>query len=262
MAKVECLRRGLSWRREKVHEEVNPVRTALLALLPLLPASLPAQRGGRGGGRGGAPSNLVVAGSVLLPDGVVPHRIVRLQRVCGGHAAGSAFTDSRVRYSFDLDVLYDPMTGVIRSQGRGASSRDSAPMFDGCFIRAGIEGFRGNAIEIAPLVKTRKTNAPPIQLVPIAKDQTIVLSVTDSSAGTAARKDFDKGLDLVAQGKFHDVAAMQRVVSGRTKVRYCLAQFGTFQVSQQDLPGATGLTQKAIEADPRLAAPHIELVGD
>ncbi|HYA19020.1 MAG TPA: tetratricopeptide repeat protein [Bryobacteraceae bacterium] len=233
--------------------------TALLLLL-LVPASLPAQRRGGGGGRGQAFSNLVLRGSVLLPDGVVPHRIVRVERICGGRTSGTAFTDSKGHYSFDLDILFDPMTGVVRSQDPGATGKNTAGVLAACSIRASMEGFRGNAIEIAPLVKARKTEAPPIQLEPVARDQNVILSITDASAGPAAKKDFDKGLDLVSQGKFHDaIKAMEKAASEEPKFATAWLSLGMLQVSQQDLPGAMKSYAKAIEADEHLAAPYIEL---
>ena len=226
----------------------------LAAVWFLAAANLPAQRRGGSGTRSAPQASFEIHGSVMLPDNVAPHRIVRLQQVCAGHSSGLAFADSKGRYSFDLGILYNPTTGAATPGGRTIAS------YADCSIRAELEGFRTQAIPIEPAVKSRKTDLPQILLQPVAKDQSVILSATDAGIGPAAKKDFERGLDLVSGGKWRDaIKAMQKATSEEPKFATAWLSLGMLQVSQKEERDAAKSFTSAIAADERFATPYIEL---
>src|SRR5579859_714384 len=119
------------------------MRTALVIalLLTLVPASLIAQ-GRRGGTITGTPTALILHGSVVLPDNAPLHRIVRVEKVCGGRATGNAFTDSKGHFAIDLDVDFDPMTGQLHTRGNAATHGETESSLAGCSLYTTLEGFR------------------------------------------------------------------------------------------------------------------------
>src|SRR5579859_7443817 len=120
------------------------VRTAAVIVLFLLavPASLLAQGRARGGTITSAPTAFILRGSVQLPDNAPLHRIVRVEKVCGGRATGNAFTDSKGHFAIDLDVDFDPMTGQLHTRGNAATHGETESSLAGCSLYTTLEGFR------------------------------------------------------------------------------------------------------------------------
>ena len=234
--------------------------TAVIAFLLLaIPAPLLAQ-GRRGGNITGAQTAFILHGSVQLPDNAPLHHIVRIEKVCGGKTSGNSFIDSKGHFAIDLDVDFDPMTGQLRTRGNGATHGETASSLANCSLYTMLEGFRAKPVDLAPLVRGRQTSAPPIQLEMIAKNSSAVLSLTDGSAAPAAMKDFDRGLDLVAAGKFKDaIKAMEKASSEDPKFATAWLSLGMLQISQSDADHATKSLARAIEADDKFAPPYVEL---
>jgi tetratricopeptide (TPR) repeat protein len=240
---------------DHLNRKLSLLTLALVLFLTFLTAaSLPAQRRGGGGGRGTPESSFEVRGSVVLPDNVVPHRIVRLEQICAGRPSGLAIADSKGHYSFDLGIFYNPTTGAATPGGRTIAS------YADCSIRATIEGFRTEAIPIEPAVKSRRSDLPRILLRPVAKDQSVILSATDANIGPAAKKDFERGLDLASAGKWREaIKAMQKATSEEPKFATAWLSLGTLQVAQNQTAEAIKSFTSAIAADEKFATPYIEL---
>jgi tetratricopeptide (TPR) repeat protein len=225
-----------------------------LVLFLLTAAVLVAQRGAPKSGA--MPNNMgadhfVVHGSVTLPDGVVPTRMVRLERVCGGRSLGLTFADSKGQYRFDLGILY--------TDSNPAAGGSSADTFADCSIRAALEGYHAETISLGPLVKKRNSSLPKLVLQVVGKDHDAIVSATDAGVSKNAKKEYDKALDLVAKMKFHEaIGGMEKAVSEDPKFATAWLSLGVLQMDQKDSEGAIGSYARAISADGKFAPPYIE----
>src|ERR1700728_4340218 len=170
-----------------------------LALFFLTGISLMAQRG-KGALNVPTPdaTSFVVNASVALPDGIIPSRLVLIERVCGGRTVGAAYADSKGRYSFDLGFILNPRKPI-----QGGEPVES---FADCVIRASLGGYRAQTIALGPAVKNAKPLLGPIVLQPVGKTAAI-MSATDAGVSKNAKKDYEKGLDLMAAKKWPEALA-------------------------------------------------------
>ncbi len=224
-----------------------------LALFFLTTVTLTAQRGRNSLNNQPATdiTSFVAHGSVALPDGIIPSRLVLLERVCGGRTVGAAYADSKGKYSFDMGFIYDPR--------KPAAGGEPAESFADCTIRASLEGYRAQTIELGPAVKSGKPLLAGIMLQPVGKTSAI-MSATDAGVSKNARKDYEKGLDLMALRKWPEaLAAMQKAASEDAKFATAWVSVGTLQVSLNDNDGALQSYTKAIAADDKFAEPFIDL---
>jgi hypothetical protein len=225
-----------------------------LALFFLTTVTLTAQRG-KGNALNNAPvpdvTSFIVSGSVSLPDGIIPSRLVLVERVCGGRTVGAAYADSKGHYSFDLGFIFNP--------NKPTSGGEPPESFADCVIRASLEGYRAQTIALGPAVRNGKPLLGGIVLQPIGKTAAI-MSATDAAISKNAKKDYEKGLDLMAGKKWPDaLAAMQKAASEDPKFATAWVSVGTLQASLNDNNGALQSYTKAIAADPQFAEPYIDL---
>ncbi|MGA2714828.1 MAG: tetratricopeptide repeat protein [Bryobacteraceae bacterium] len=225
-----------------------------LALFFLTAVTLTAQRG-KGNSLSNVPipdvSSFIVSGSVALPDGIIPSRIVQIERVCGGRTVGVTYADSKGRYSFDLGFIFNP--------SKPTSGGEPAESFADCIIRASLEGYRAQTIALGPAVKSAKPLLAAIVLQPVGKTAAI-MSDTDARISKNAKKDYEKGLDLMAAKKWPEaLATMQKAASEDAKFATAWVSVGTLQASLNDNDGALQSYAKAISADDKFAEPYIDL---
>ena len=194
----------------------------------------------------------IVHGSVSLPGGAIPRRIVQLEQVCGGRTLDQAFADSMGHYTFNLGILLDPHKPTA-----GAKTADS---FAGCTIRASLEGYRIRSADLVPAIKSEKRSVAEIVLQPVGKAEGAVVSATDAGISEKARNDYGRGLDLAADTRWHDaIAAMKKATSEDPKFATAWVSLGTLQISQNDNKGALRSYAQAIAADDRFAEAYIDL---
>lgn len=224
-----------------------------LALFFLTTVTLTAQRGKGNSLNVPTPdvTTFVVSGSVALPDGIIPSRLVLIERVCGGRTVAAAYADSKGRYSFDLGFISNPAKPTL-----GGEPVES---FADCVIRASLEGYRAQTIALGPAVKNTKPLLGAIVLQPVGKTAAI-MSATDASVSKNAKKDYEKGLDLMAAKKWQEaLVAMQKATSEDAKFATAWVSVGTLQASLNDGNGALQSYTKAIAADPQFAEPYVDL---
>jgi tetratricopeptide (TPR) repeat protein len=225
-----------------------------LALFFLTTVTLTGQRG-KGNPLNNLPSTdtttFIAHGSVALPDGIIPSRIVQLERVCGGRTVGVSYADSKGKYSFDLGFIYDPR--------KPAAGGEPAESFADCSVRASLEGYRAQTIALGPAVKNGKPLLAGIALQPVGKTGAI-MSATDAAISKTAKKDYEKGLDLMSEKKWREaLAAMQKAASEDAKFATALVSLGTLQASLNDTDGALQSYAKAVSADDKFAEPYLDL---
>ena len=86
------------------------------------------------------------------------------------------------------------------------------------------------------------------------------MSATDTGVSKNAKKDYEKGLDLMAVKKWPEaLAAMQKAASEDAKFATAWVTVGTLQVSLNDSVDALQSYTKAIAADDQFAESYIDL---
>jgi len=237
----------------------------LTAGLMLLAADRPcygAQRG-KGGGSGGnmpsmAPSDLIVHGTVALPGGMVPLRLVRVDHVCGGRTMNSTYADSKGRFSFNLGILDRDLKASGSNTGTSGSVTSTASM-KLCSVRASIPGYHAQSISLEQVAKQERAALGELLLKPIGTPPVPLMSATDAAVPPNALKEFEKGLDLAAKSKLPDaIAAMKKAVSADKKFATAWLALGILQVSQNQTSNALESYDEAIAADDKFAAPYVE----
>jgi tetratricopeptide (TPR) repeat protein len=194
----------------------------------------------------------IVIGSVTLVNGAVPRRLVQLERVCGGRTEGVAYANSKGQYYFNLGILYDPRKPTV-----GVKHADS---FAGCTIHANLEGYRAQSVELVPAIKSEKRTVAEIFLQPAGKSEGAIVSATNARIVEKARNDYDRGLDLAANTRWHDaIAAMKTATSQDANFATAWVSLGKLQILQNDNKDALRSYSQAIAADDRFAEAYIDL---
>jgi tetratricopeptide (TPR) repeat protein len=229
--------------------------TVLLAGASVLTAQ---RKGNGGGGSGNMPtagaSDFIVHGTVVLPDAVIPGRLVAVERTCAGRSGQVVFADSKGRFSFDLGVIDH---GGTLNQNSGTFN--NASDLRNCTIHASISGFRTQVVELESFIKSEKGNLGELMLQPIGKQTAAVLSVTDGDVPKNARKDYDAGLDAAAKSKWPEaVAAMEKAANAYPKYASAWLSLGILEAARTNTPAALRAYAKAMEADPKFAPPYLE----
>jgi tetratricopeptide (TPR) repeat protein len=86
------------------------------------------------------------------------------------------------------------------------------------------------------------------------------MSATDAGVSKNAKKDYEKGLDLMAAKKWPEaLVAMQKASSEDAKFATAWVSVGTLQASLNDSNGALQSYTKAMTADPQFAEPYLDL---
>ena len=124
-------------------------------------------------------NDFVVYGSVVLPSGRAPGRLVEVQRICAGRTLEGTYADAKGRFRFRIDLE--------------ASASDLRT----CSIRASLDGYHPQAIALDSFVNAYE-NLGKLVLQPIGRHAS-VMSVTDMEVPKNARKDYEAGLDAAAR---------------------------------------------------------------
>ena len=174
------------------------------------------------------PDELIARGTVVLAEGGAPPRLVRLDRSCGGRVIGSAFADSKGRFSFDLGVLDSEFRRAgANTANFGSVNIISPQLLKGCVIRASFLGYRSAAISLEQVAKKGNANLADITLEPVGKPFAPLMSATDSDVPKNAKRDFDKGFDEAAKSKWPDaIASIEKAASSYRKYAHAWLSLG------------------------------------
>ena len=223
--------------------------------LALIPTFSYAQLGDHGLALGGiisppAPVNdLVVYGSVVLPGGAAPGRLVRVERICAGHPSEATYADAKGHFSFNLGH-----PGATNEKGFAKTSEMRT-----CSIRASLEGYRAQTKALDSLLKAGKENGE-LVLQPIGSQPSAVMSVTDMEVAKNARKDYDAGLDAAAKLKLAAaIVAMEKATAAYRKFATAWLSLGMLEAAQKDSAAALNSYTQAIAADDKFAPAYVEL---
>jgi tetratricopeptide (TPR) repeat protein len=195
-------------------------------------------------------NHFVVHGSVVLPSGVAPGRLVAVALICAGGRHEVTYADAKGRFSFDFGAL---------DRRKGAASTSNLWT---CSIRASLDGYHPQAIALESFIKAGKENLGKLELQPIGRQASAVISATDMEVPKNAREDYDEGLDAAAKMKWPEaISAIAKATAAYPKFATAWLSLGMLQVSQNDAAAALDSFTQAIAADNKFAAAYVELAA-
>lgn len=220
---------------------------------------------------------IFLTGRVMLEDGSAPTETVVIERVCSSSPHSEGYTDSKGYFSIRLG---DPNNGVIHdasedmagfggSRGMGsfgagpatgsAMGRSENRYFD-CELRARLNGYRSQSVSLA----NRRPMDPPdlgvILLHRIGGSEGTTVSLAALAAPKDARKAYEKGMEALKKHKTDDaVKNFQKAVDIYPKHAAAWNELGRIRAAKGDAAEARAYFEKAAAADPKFAAPYLEM---
>lgn len=215
-------------------------------------------------------------GKVVIEGGGAPLQNIAIERVCSGISKAAAYTDSKGHFSFEwgdrnrtvvdaADAGSGPRnTGTGVSQANFGSNPLAVDPFGNrmvnCVLRANLAGYSSDAIELFNKQVAENPDVGTIILHRTAGVEGTSLSVTSAMAPKDARKAYDHGLQSLLKNK-PDTAAryFEKAVAIYPKYADAWANLGKVRLAQQSIEPARAALKQAIESDPKLVTPYVEL---
>lgn len=226
---------------------------------------------------------LFLSGRVMFDDGNQPNSQIRIERVCSGNPKLEGHTDSKGRFSIQMDsqMVMDTDAadasmggGGMGPGGPGAPGSGQSPMsntgrFGGsspsdrywnCELRASYPGYRSDYIELGTRRSLDDPNVGTIVLHHLGSSQGSTVSLTTALAPKHAQKEYEKGTQLAQKGKFEE-AEKHLTAATDSYPKYAIAWFALGQVEQREgrTDDARKSYQAAITADPKYVNPYDQL---
>jgi tetratricopeptide (TPR) repeat protein len=237
---------------------------------------------GSGGGASGNDNSrpIYISGRVVIEDGSAFPQNVTIQRVCSGISKTVAYTDSNGRFNFrwgDRNLVVtdasDAGSGSSRnsssggfgsSQSAGGANSLATDPFGSrmmnCELRANVAGFTSDTIK---LFNRRSADSPDVGMIVlhrIAGIEGSSISVTSMMAPKDAKKAYEHGLQSLLKNKPDDAAKdFEKAVAVYPKYADAWVNLGKLRLGQQSVEPARSALMKAMESDPQLVEPYLEL---
>jgi hypothetical protein len=216
-----------------------------------------------------------LSGKVIMEDGTPPPDSVRIEKICSGNPRPQGYTDSKGRFSFQLDggmdVMADasdasfarpgsnPAMGGMDASGRtGNSTRRTS--LNGCDLRASLAGFRSDSVNLSFHDSLDNPNVGTIVLHRIGNVEGTTISMTSLNAPKDAQKAFQKGRDALKKQKTAEAEKeFQKAVGEYPKYAAAWYELGRVQVAMNQPAEAEKSFQNSIAADSKMVTPYLEL---
>ncbi len=217
-----------------------------------------------------------LSGKVMFDDGTPPNHEIRIERVCGGNSHFEAYTDSKGRFSFQLN--YNPMasvdldvsdsttgTGIPGMQPNTGPNSYGSPLsrsnpYWNCELRASYPGYRSDEVELASRRSLDESDVGTIVLHRLANIKGSTISLTTALAPKHAQKDYQKGVELAQKDKFEDAEKhLQQATSEYPKFAAAWFALGAVEVKQNKPEEARKAFEAAISADSKYVSPYDQL---
>lgn len=219
--------------------------------------------------------NIFLSGKVMFDDGTQTNSEIRIERVCGINTRFEGHTDSKGRFSFQLDnnglegIDTDPADASSTSgyPGRQTNSQDNRLNRPGgydrywnCELRASYPGYRSDVVELSGRRPLDNPDVGTIILHRLANVKGTTISLTSALAPKHAQKDYEKGMQLAEKGKFDEAEEhLEKATDAYPK--YAAAWFALGQVQQKTnkTDEARKSFQTAAAADTKFVSPYDQL---
>jgi tetratricopeptide (TPR) repeat protein len=216
------------------------------------------------------PRPIFLSGKVMMDDGSpVPPNVV-IQRVCNGTPRNVAYTDSKGNFSFQWGqnngMMLDASQSTFGDAAFGQQMRtnggmgQSATSMAGCELRADLAGYRSDMVNLFNRQAMDNPDVGRIVLHRIGNVEGLAISATSLMAPKDAKKAYQKGLQLMLKNKPEDaLKEFEKAVTAYPKYADAWVNIGKIRVDQKNPQAAREALMKAMDADDKLVAPHIEL---
>ena len=223
---------------------------------------------------------IYISGRVVKEDGSAVLQNVTIERVCSGMSKTVAYTDAHGRFNFRwgdgtmiLADAADAGSGPTRnastagygsSQSTGGTNTLAADPFGSrmmnCELRANVAGYTSDTID---LFNRRAADNPDIGVLvlhPIAGVEGSSISVTSSMAPKGAKTAYERGLQSLLKNKPNDAAKdFEKAVALYPNYADAWVNLAKLRLAQKADEPARAALRKAMEADPKLITPYLEL---
>lgn len=237
---------------------------------------------GSGGGAKGTDVSrpIYISGKVVMDDGSAVLQNITIERVCSGISKTVAYTDSNGRFNFrwgDGNMIVadasDAGSGPTRnsssggygsSQSAGGANALAADPFGNrmmnCGVRASVAGYSSDAISLFNRQIADNPDVGSIVLHRIAGVEGLSISVTSMQAPRAAKSAYERGLQSLLKNKPNDAAKdFEKAVALYPNYADAWVNLAKLRLAQQSVEPARAALSKAMQADPKLVAPYLEL---
>jgi tetratricopeptide (TPR) repeat protein len=201
--------------------------------------------------------------------------------VCSGFSKTVAYSDSKGHFSFKWNESSTLVTDASDAGSGSAAGRPSRSGFGSaqsagganalaadpfgnrmtnCELRANVAGYTSDTVS---LFNRRSVDSPDVGVIVlhrIAGVEGSAVSITSMMAPKDAKKAYENGLQALLKQKPAEAAKdFEKAVAAYPKYAEAWVSLGKLRLAQQAVePARTALT-KAMEADPNLVTPHVEL---
>jgi tetratricopeptide (TPR) repeat protein len=200
-----------------------------------------------------------------------------IERVCGGLAKTVAYSNSTGRFSFqwgDRSMIVSDASdaGSSRSNSGGFGSSQSAgganalasdpfgSRMMNCELRAVAPGFTSDTVDLFNRRTADNPDIGTLVLHRIAGMEGTSISVTSMMAPKPAKKAYEQGLQSLLKNKPADAAKdFEKAVAVYPHYAEAWVSLGKLRLQQQSIEPARTAMLKAIEADPKMVVPYMEL---
>jgi tetratricopeptide (TPR) repeat protein len=228
----------------------------------------------------GSGGTIYISGRVAMEDSSPVPQGVTIQRICGGVSKTVAYTDTAGRFSFQWGeknmIVTDaadagaaptakstsPGYGASQNAG-GASAFASDPFgnkMTNCVLRANVAGFTSDKVD---LFNRKQSDSPDIGLIVLHRNGAVEggsVSVTSMMAPKDAKKAYDRGLESLLKNKPSDAAKdFEKATALYPKYAEAWMNLGKVRLQQNSVPAARTAFLKAMDADPKLVPPYVEM---
>ena len=217
---------------------------------------------------------MFISGRVLFDDGTRPNNEIRIERVCAANVRFEAHTDSKGRFSFQLDnnaLATADMSAADTGGGFGPTSRQMDDQSNragrggfgrywNCELRASYPGYRSDVVDLANRRALDDPNVGTIVLHRLANVKGSTISLTTAMAPKHAQKEYQKGMQLAEKGKM-DEAEKHLLAATTAYPKFAEAWFALGKVQQKEnKPDAARKSfQASAAADSKYVNPYGEL---
>lgn len=193
-----------------------------------------------------------LSGKVMMEDGTAPPGAVVIQRFCtDGTVVAEAATDQKGRFGADLSARYDPT-----QSGLSGRANERNPLV-GCKIRAVLGGFTSDEVDLGKLKLATSNEVGKIVLHKSGAAAGSSVSETTQSAPKEARKNFEKGRELLLQkGRMEDAQkSLEKAVAIYPQFAAAWNELGLMFARRDAMTEARNAYRSAISADARYVPP-------
>jgi len=218
------------------------------------------------------PQTIYYVGKVVVDTGTEPPAPVAVLRVCNGTGRREAYTTSDGSFSF---VVGDRTNSILpdasednRQFGPDSQFSRSNPLTIGqngpesaladCELRADLAGYSSSSIRLDPSMNN--SNVGVIVLHNRAKKAEGMVSVASLQVPAKARKEYEKGSELLEKGNLADAEkSLRKAIDLYPKFAEAWLRLGDLEQRRKNIEGALADYQEAINADSNFPLPYLRM---